>query len=92
MACRTPVVSTRTGWPADAIRTGWNGVLADIDDVAGLARGLEWVLSRNDPEWSTLSANACATAKASSWQDSAKLFENVLERAVRSSDDDAPHI
>jgi glycosyltransferase involved in cell wall biosynthesis len=89
MACRTPVVSTRTGWPADAIRTGWNGSLADIDDVTGLTRGVEWVLSRTDVEWQTLSANAHATATASSWQDSAKLFENALQCAMRKSDENA---
>ena len=35
MACRTPVVATRSGWPAEAVKTGSNGVLVDIDDVAG---------------------------------------------------------
>jgi len=27
MACRTPVVSTNTGWPSEAIKSGWNGIL-----------------------------------------------------------------
>jgi len=85
MACRTPVVSTRAAWPEEAIKSGWNGILVDVDDVQGLADGVEWVLSRSDPEWRNLSANAYATAAAGSWEASAKLFENALEHACRRS-------
>jgi glycosyltransferase involved in cell wall biosynthesis len=82
MACRTPVVSTRTGWPEEAIKSGWNGYLVNVDDTSGLAGGLEWVLTRTDDEWRNLSANAYATASsAGSWEESAKLFEKALEHA-----------
>lgn len=81
MACRTPVVATRTGWPEDAVKTGWNGYLVDVDDVAGLADGVSWVLSRNNEDWKILSANAYDTATQGSWEDSAKLFEKALEHA-----------
>jgi glycosyltransferase involved in cell wall biosynthesis len=83
MACRTPVVSTRTGWPEEAVVTGKNGVLVDVDDVAALARGIEWVLLRSEDEWRELSANACATVAASSWQRSAEMFEEALRHACR---------
>jgi glycosyltransferase involved in cell wall biosynthesis len=83
MACRTPVVSTRTGWPEEAIKSGWNGVLVDVDDVAGLTQGVEWILSRGDAEWRELSENAYATSLVGTWQDSAKLFEAALEHARR---------
>jgi glycosyltransferase involved in cell wall biosynthesis len=83
MACRTPVVSTRTGWPEEAIKSGWNGVLVDIDDVRGLARGVEWVLSRSEEEWRSMSANAFATASAGSWEESARMLEKALEHARR---------
>jgi glycosyltransferase involved in cell wall biosynthesis len=81
MACRTPVVSTRVGGSEDTVRLGWNGILVDIDDVDELTKGIEWVLTRNDEEWRTLSQNAHATASAKSWQDSARLFEKALEHA-----------
>ena len=81
MACRTPVVSTRTGWPEDAVKTGINGVLVDIEDHNGLASGVEWVLSRGDEDWRRLSSNAYATAASSSWQASAEMFEGALKRA-----------
>jgi glycosyltransferase involved in cell wall biosynthesis len=85
MACRTPVVSTRTGWPEEAVVKGANGRLVDIDDVASLASGIEWMLSRNDEDWRGLSENACATVAPSSWQRSAKLFETALFNACRRS-------
>src|SRR5207245_10338955 len=81
MACRTPVVSTRTGWPEEAVKTGWNGVLVDVDDVGGIATGIEWMLSQTDEAWRTLSANAFATVAESSWDASALMFEQALVRA-----------
>lgn len=81
MACRTPVVSTRTGWPENAIRSGWNGVLVDVNDLDGLARGIEWVLSQNEQDWRTMSENAYATVAESCWEESAKLFEQALNHA-----------
>ncbi len=83
MACRTPVVATRTGWPEEAVVTGKNGVLVDVDDVAGLAQGVEWVLSRDDTAWRALSQNACATVASSSWQHSTEMFEEALRHACR---------
>jgi glycosyltransferase involved in cell wall biosynthesis len=83
MACRTPVVSTNTGWPSEAIKSGWNGVLVDVGDVAALTDGAEWILSRSDEAWRELSANAYATATGGSWRKSAKLFEKALEHACQ---------
>lgn len=81
MACRTPVVSTRTGWPEEALESGLNGVLVDVDDVEALARGAQWVLSLPSEEWKTLSRRAFETATAGSWEQSARLFERALTRA-----------
>lgn len=85
MACRTPVVSTRTGWPAESIATGQNGVLVDIDDVNALAEGVQWILSRSDEEWRKISQSAYGTATAGSWEQSAALFDKALCRAVERS-------
>jgi glycosyltransferase involved in cell wall biosynthesis len=81
MACRTPVVSTRTGWPEEAIRSEWNGVLVDVDDLRGLAEGVEWILSQSNMDWRELSQNAFATSSLGSWQESTRLFELALEHA-----------
>jgi glycosyltransferase involved in cell wall biosynthesis len=85
MACATPVVSTRTGWPEEAIVSQRNGVLVDLEDVEGLAGGVGWVLSRSEQDWRTLSANALQTASEGSWEQSAVLFEEALMKAVARS-------
>jgi glycosyltransferase involved in cell wall biosynthesis len=83
MACRTPVVATRTGWPDEAIRTRWNGVLVSVEDISGLADGIEWVLTRSEEDWRGLSSNAYQTVAASSWKSSASMFEEALKNACR---------
>jgi len=81
MACRTPVVSTRAGWPAEAVKSGWNGVLVEVDDLTAFANGIEWVLTRSGEDWRALSTNAYATVSSSSWEKSAAMFERALEHA-----------
>ena len=78
MACRTPVVSTRTGWPEEAIHGGVNGALADVDDVAGLADGVVSILQLPPDEWVKLSEGAYLTVESSDWEASARLFEQAL--------------
>ena len=46
-ACGTPVVATRQGGPAELIRDGQNGLLAEPGDPDALARALDRLL--NDP-------------------------------------------
>lgn len=81
MACRTPVVSTRTGWPVEAIKTNNNGVLVDVNDVDALADGAAWVLSLPDEEWRRVSQCAYSTVASSSWESSVDLFEQALQSA-----------
>lgn len=80
MACRTPVVSTRTGWPAEAIVDGVNGALADVGDVDGLARAVLGVLGADPARWQALSDGAARTVEDSSWERSARMFEAALIR------------
>jgi glycosyltransferase involved in cell wall biosynthesis len=83
MACRTPLVATRTGWPAEAIETRKNGILVDIDDAEGLAEGIEWILGLSDARWRELSRAAYDTVAHCSWERSADLFEAALLHACR---------
>lgn len=81
MACRTPVVSTKAGWPEEAVVTGRNGVLVDVDDVNALAQGAEWILDLPDEKWRAISNNAHGTVASSSWGASTTLLERALEHA-----------
>ena len=85
MACRTPVVSTRTGWPEESIVDGVNGWCVDIDDVHGLVQGIQRVLSLSDDDWRAISKGALRTVEHSSWEASARLFEHALVSARKSS-------
>ena len=85
MACRTPVISTRTGWPEEAIETGRNGVLVDVDDVEALASGVCWTLSLPSDDWARLSQHAYETTTVGSWEESSLAFEQALYRACRRS-------
>lgn len=85
MACRTPVVSTRTGWPEETISNGYNGMLAGIDDIDGLAKGVHAILSLSDSQWKEMSQHAYETACSGSWEESARQFEAALMHARRRS-------
>ncbi|MEO8296711.1 MAG: glycosyltransferase family 4 protein [Burkholderiales bacterium] len=78
MACRTPVVATRTGWPAEAIRDGVNGYLAEVDDVEALAQGLLALLTLDPSDWRQVSDNAFDTVADCSWEHSSRAFEAAL--------------
>lgn len=81
MACRTPVVSTRAGWPMESVVTGWNGALVDVDDVQSLSGEAIRILSMNDDDWKEMSSNAYSTSEQGSWAASCDLFEKALIRA-----------
>jgi glycosyltransferase involved in cell wall biosynthesis len=83
MACRTPVVATRTGWPVEAIEAGKNGFLVDVDDEEGFVAGTFSVLSLPDEEWRALSERAHATVANSSWEFSANRFVHALRRTCQ---------
>lgn len=82
MACRTPVVSTRTGWAAEGIVDGLNGYLAEPLDDAMLAQHLATVLALDDIDWNRMSAAAHRTASAHGWPESTALFEAALLRLI----------
>ena len=86
MACRTPVVSTRTGWPAQAIVDGVNGYLAEPGDDATLARHLSTVLTLAPLDWRRMSQAAYSTASPLHWDQSTSLFEAALMRAAGCSE------
>ena len=81
MACGTPVVSTKTGWPAEAIQDGINGYLIDIDNVEQGSAAAAKILAMTDAEWLAMSGNALKTVEHSSWDNSSRLFEQALFRA-----------
>lgn len=78
MACRTPVIATRTGCADDVISDGQNGFTVDIDDVESLGFRLSEVFSMDNRSWETMSDAAYMTALRHNWDESSVLFENAL--------------
>jgi glycosyltransferase involved in cell wall biosynthesis len=81
MACRAPVVATKTGWPEEAISDGVNGYLVDVDDVDGLVQSVSRILELDDVAWHEISEAAFRTVADSTWTKSCAQFEAVLRRA-----------
>lgn len=78
MACRTPVVSTRTGWPPEVIVDGVNGYCVEIDDVQSLTDAADRVLRLDDAQWRAMSDRAYAVVANESWERAADQLEKVL--------------
>lgn len=85
MACGTPVVSTKTGWPVEAIVAYKNGLLAEVDDVNALLAGVKWFLSQSDIAWLACSNHAVIATEGHSWEKSATQFESVLLKLCNSN-------
>lgn len=83
MACRTPVVSTKTGWPLESIKDGVNGFLFDIDHVDQGVDATFRILTSSNSEWCVMSESAYSTVEHSSWDNAAQLFEQSLTHACK---------
>lgn len=83
MACRTPLVSTKAGWPEEAVINGFNGFLTEVDDIDGLVEASRKILLATDKIWKIYSNNAYKTLENSSWQASADMFEAALYRGIK---------
>jgi glycosyltransferase involved in cell wall biosynthesis len=77
MASYLPVVSTRMGIPKDAIKHGHNGMLAEIDDVDGLAASVEQLIRDSDLR-NQVAENARKTILAYDWSVIADKYARLL--------------
>jgi glycosyltransferase involved in cell wall biosynthesis len=78
MACGTPIVSTRTGWPVEAVNQYENGILVEIDNLRALIEGVKWLFDQTNESWMNISKSAAITTSEYSWKKSADKFESIL--------------
>ena len=78
MACRTPVVATRTGCAEDMIENGIEGHVAAVGDAKGLAEGVRAVLDLPEAGWQRMSEAARARTTSYTWNDATTLFQEAL--------------
>jgi glycosyltransferase involved in cell wall biosynthesis len=72
-----PVVSTRTGIPADLITPGVNGLLAPVDDVDALVAAIDTALSNPDLR-ASIAAAALADIRPYDWPLVAARYDTDL--------------
>ena len=80
MACRTPVVATRTGWPKHGIVEGVTGHTVEVDDADGLIASIERVLALDDASWRAMSEAAFRSVANCTWGRAAQEFEAALTK------------
>ena len=80
MACRTPVIATRTGASCDLIMDGINGYVVDIENAEEMASRVVEILSASPSTWQKMSDAAFITAHSYSWDDAARAFAAELEK------------
>lgn len=80
MACRTPVVATRTGCAEDVIEDYKNGYTVDVEDIEALGDRLTKVLSMDAASWQAMSKAAYEKTLEYSWYDAGSLLEAALVR------------
>ncbi|HTW96825.1 MAG TPA: glycosyltransferase family 4 protein [Candidatus Methylomirabilis sp.] len=79
-ATAVPVVSTRMGMPADVVRDGENGILAEVNDVAGLAAGAEKILTEQILREKLIN-NALSEVNKYSWEKLAgQYYEEIYHK------------
>jgi glycosyltransferase involved in cell wall biosynthesis len=81
MACRTPVIATPAG-AAPELLAGGGGVLVKDGDPKDMARAIVEICQMPETNWREVSEAAYKTASSFTWEDSSRLFEAALIRAV----------
>ncbi len=81
MACRTPVIGTRTGVAPDVLPKG-GGMLENIDDPAAMGEAIVRFARMDEEEWSRRSAAARGAAEACAWARSVEQFEGEILAAI----------
>jgi glycosyltransferase involved in cell wall biosynthesis len=80
MACRCPVVATRTGCAPDMIEDGVNGFVVDVGDASAMGARLADVLDLDADRWQAMSEAALERVLPYDWDAAARLFEQALLR------------
>lgn len=78
MACRTPVIATKTGAATTILENG-GGELIDIDDVSGLTDSLYKYSLMSHEQWKYNSNTAYNLACEYKWTNSIQKFEQTLK-------------
>ena len=82
MACRTPLITTRTGGAEDLVREGINGHRVEIGDAGAMGDRIASVAQASPDAWRAMSDAAHATAVERTWPASADAFLAQCRAAI----------
>ncbi|WP_020160198.1 glycosyltransferase family 4 protein [Methylobacter marinus] len=77
MACRTPVIGTKSG-AAPMLINEMNGFLVDINDASALAKSMITISEMSNNEWKLYSESAYLTSIKYKWTEAVEMFESAL--------------
>lgn len=80
LACRCPVVATRTGCASDVIRDGVNGFVVDVENPEAIADRLIQILGLERGRWRAMSDAALESVGPYTWDAATNLFERALSQ------------
>lgn len=87
LAAGIPVLAFNHGASLDFIWHGFNGYVADVENLESLNQGFHWII-RN---WEKVSKNAKESAKSFSWKNTARKVAGVFDMALQQKKDVRPH-
>lgn len=82
MACRTPLITTRTGGAMDLVEEGVNGHVVEVGDAAAMGDRIARVASLAPGAWGAMSEAAYVTAARHTWEAAADTFEGEMRAAM----------
>jgi glycosyltransferase involved in cell wall biosynthesis len=82
MACRTPVISTRTGGALDLIDHGHNGLIVPVEDPEAMAGAIADIAARSTDSWRAMSQAAHDAAIRCTWRSCAEQLLAALTGAM----------
>jgi len=82
MACRCPVIATKSGCAPDFIKHGVNGELNNIDDIRAQGESIIKIIEMSNSSWCAISEAAYEVATKQSWKKSIDKFEHILDENV----------
>jgi len=83
MACRTPVVSTNTGWPSEAIKSAGTASWWMSEMSPRLPIGAEWILSRSGRSLEGTVRQRLCYGHGGLLAQECELFEDALKHACQ---------
>lgn len=82
MACRTPLITTRTGGALDLVDEAINGHVVDVEDAHAMGDRIADVAALSPDAWRAMSDAAHATAARHTWSAAADTFLREIDHAA----------